>query len=187
MRNFEPEHFIEACKNARADGQKAIREVVSEAVSNPSAITAAFGEPTEAGITPLYRSSDLTILHFVWAPYMTLFPHNHEMFAVIGLYSGREDNVFWREVEGTIEAAGAKTLGPGEVATLGKDIIHSVVNPTSKRSTALHVYGGDFFEPPTPRREWDHETLVEQPWDVEHARAAFREADARARAVATSG
>ena len=43
---------------------------------------------------------------------MTIMPHNHEMWAVIGIYTGREDNMFWRRVEGApdghIEAAGAK-------------------------------------------------------------------------------
>jgi predicted metal-dependent enzyme (double-stranded beta helix superfamily) len=28
---------------------------------------------------PLYRSGDLTSLNIVWAPYMTLLPHNHTM------------------------------------------------------------------------------------------------------------
>jgi predicted metal-dependent enzyme (double-stranded beta helix superfamily) len=46
---------------------------------------------------------------------MTLLPHNHEMAAVIGIYTGREDNIFWRRVsgskEGKLEAVGAKALG----------------------------------------------------------------------------
>ena len=180
MAKFDKDAFVEACKAAREEGQKSIREVVREAVSDPGSIIDELGEPKQAGITPLYRGEDLTVIYFAWAPYMTLFPHNHEMFAVIGLYSGREDNIFWRQTEDRIEAAGAKSLGPGEVATLGKDIIHSVVNPTGKRSCALHVYGGDFFDPPRPRVEWDHETLEARPWSIEHAREAFRAADLRA-------
>jgi len=27
---------------------------------------------------------------------MTIMPHNHRMWAVIGIYTGREDNIFWR-------------------------------------------------------------------------------------------
>jgi len=180
MAKFDRESFVEACKAAREDGQKAIREVVREAVSDPGSIVSDLGEPKQAGITALYRGPDLTVIHFVWAPYMTLFPHNHEMFAVIGLYSGREDNVFWRKTQDSIEAAGAESLGPGQVATLGKDIIHSVTNPVAKRSCALHVYGGDFFDPPHPRVEWDHETLEARPWHIDHAKEAFQAADARA-------
>jgi len=76
---------------------------------------------------------------------MSLMPHNHQMFSVIGIYSGREDNVFWRRTGTSIEAAGAKSLGVGDVASLGRDIIHSVLNPIGKMTCALHVYGGDFF------------------------------------------
>ncbi|MET4806417.1 hypothetical protein [Limibacillus sp. MBR-115] len=176
---FDKDRFIESCKAAVPEGQKAMREVVAAAVCDPASIIKSLGEPQSAGLTPLYRSSDLTILQFVWSPRMSIFPHNHEMYSIVGLYVGREDNLFWRRHGAGIEAAGAKSLGPGEVATLGPDIIHSVTNPIGKRSCALHVYGGDFFDPPQPRKEWDHETLEEKPWSLDHAKALFREADAR--------
>ena len=176
---FDKDRFIEDCATAVADGQQAVREVVNAAVSDSSAVMTALGEPQQAGITALHRSPELTILNFAWAPCMSLMPHNHQMFAVIGIYSGREDNVFWRRTESSIEAAGAKTLGVGDVATLGRNIIHSVLNPIGKMTCALHVYGGDFFEPEEPRSEWDHETLVEQDWDIDRVRTLFAEADAR--------
>ena len=83
------------------------------------------------------------------------------------------------ELESTIEAAGAKSLGAGDVATLGRDIIHSVLNPIGKMTCALHVYGGDFFEPDEPRSEWNHETLSERPWDIVRIKSLFHEAEAR--------
>ncbi|MFD2273775.1 hypothetical protein ACFS07_29540 [Undibacterium arcticum] len=86
---------------------------------------------------------------------------------------------FWRRTEATIEAAGAKSLGVGDVATLGRDIIHSVLNPIGKMTCAIHVYGGDFFEPDEPRSEWDHETLIERPWNIDKVKSLFREAEAR--------
>ena len=180
---FQKDRFIEDCIEAVADGQPALREVVTAAVSDHSGVMQELGEPRQAGIETLHRSSDLTILNFAWAPCMSLMPHNHQMFAVIGIYSGREDNVFWRRTETSIEAAGAKTLGVGEVATLGTNIIHSVLNPIGKMTCALHVYGGDFFEPEEPRSEWDHETLQEQPWEITRVRLLFDEAEARFNAV----
>jgi predicted metal-dependent enzyme (double-stranded beta helix superfamily) len=87
--------------------------------------------------------------------------------------------VFWRRTDVGIEAAGAKSLGNGDVATLGRNIIHSVLNPIGKMTTAIHVYGGDFFEPDEPRSEWDHETLAEQPWDIDRVRSLFHEAETR--------
>ena len=181
---FNRDNFIQDCIDAVADGQAAVREVVTAAVADPAGIVAELGAPEHAGITPIHRSPELTIINFVWAPCMSLMPHNHQMFAVIGIYSGREDNVFWRRTDASIEAAGAKSLGPGEVATLGRNIIHSVLNPIGKMSSAIHVYGGDFFEPEEPRSEWDHETLVERPWDVERVRQIFRDSEARFNAAA---
>ncbi|MCH7710875.1 MAG: hypothetical protein IH903_04485 [Proteobacteria bacterium] len=184
---FQKDRFVEACKLAIGEGQKAIRELVLEAVADPSGIVSELGEPTKAGVFPLYHGDDLTVINFVWAPCMTLWPHNHNMFAVIGIYSGREDNMFWRRIDDGadidtspgIEAAGADSMGPGQVATMGRDIIHSVANPITKLTSAIHVYGGDFFNPPEPRSQWDHETLVEQPWDMDHTRAVFRQAEIR--------
>jgi hypothetical protein len=76
-------------------------------------------------------------------------------------------------------------LGIGDVARLGRDVIHSVVNPIGKMTRAIHVYGGDFFAPPRPRSEWDPETLAERPWNLDHTRRLFAEADARAGVVPT--
>lgn len=176
---FDPEKFVEECRSACADGQRALREVLTSAVSDPAAALAALDADSAPGFRTLHRSESLTLLDFVWAPDMTLPPHTHEIPALIGVYAGREDNVFWRRRDGTIEAAGAQTLGPRDVATLGKDIIHSVTNPLGMRSRAIHIYLGDFFAPPTPRREWDHETLEEHDWTPDEVRKRFEAAALR--------
>jgi predicted metal-dependent enzyme (double-stranded beta helix superfamily) len=110
---------------------------------------------------------------------MMVVPHNHHMWAIIGVYGGREDNIFWRRIRNAdgaqIEAAGARSLSVKEAQPLGHDIIHSVTNPTSKFTAAIHVYGGDFFA--AHRSEWDPETLHEQPSDGERARQCFEEAN----------
>lgn len=180
---FERERFMEDCKRAVGDGQMAIRELVVAAITDPAGIFADLGEPEHAGLFPLHRSPELTVINFVWAPCMSLMPHNHQMFSVVGIYSGREDNVFWRRNRAGIEAAGAKSLGVGEVATLGRDVIHSVVNPIGKMTCAIHVYGGDFFDPPEPRSQWEHEALEERPWNLDEVKRLFGEAEARFRAA----
>ena len=177
------ERFIESCRGAVAgvDPEKHVRALVEESVADRAALLAALAEPARAGLVVLYRAADLTILDFAWAPWMCFKPHNHNMWSVVGIYAGREDNMFWRRTEGSIEAAGARSLATGDATVLGKDIIHSVVNPLGKLTRALHVYGGDFFAPERPRSEWDPETLVERPWDMEHTRRLFAEAEARVR------
>jgi len=185
-RAFVVDDFIRSCRAALAepDAERAVRERVEAAVSDPGAVAAALGDPEHAGVATLYRGPELTIINFTWAPSMCLMPHNHTMWAVVGIFFGREDNVFWRRTPDGIEAAGARSLGTGDVAPLGRDVIHSVTNPLGKMTRAIHVYGGDFFAPLRPRSEWDHETLVERPWDIEHTRQAFAEAEARFRAAA---
>jgi predicted metal-dependent enzyme (double-stranded beta helix superfamily) len=180
---FEIEGLIEACRAAVAapDAERAVRELVTEAVADPADVERALGEREHAGLRVLHRASDLTVIDFAWAPWMSMKPHNHEMWSVVGLIAGREDNLFWRRTEKSIEAAGARSLGGGDVATLGRDLIHSVTNPIGRMTRAIHVYGGDFFAPPRPRSEWDHETLVERPWDTDHTMRLFAEAEARAR------
>jgi predicted metal-dependent enzyme (double-stranded beta helix superfamily) len=138
------------------------------------------GEPKRAGLFELHHSRDLTILNVVWAPMMTIMPHNHGIWAVIGIYTGREDNIFWRRVSGDprkVEAAGAKALFQKNAESLGHNIIHSVTNPIPRLTGAIHVYGGDFFNP-SGRNEWDPETLLEGPFDPERAVRRFEEANA---------
>src|SRR5438067_6529421 len=178
---FDLERFTEDCRAAvRADPtHRATREVVARAVSDPAGVLAGLGEPRRAEVQKLYHAPDLTILNVVWGPGMTVRPHNHLMWAVIGIYTGREDNIWWRrlpEDRRRIEAAGAKSLGERDVAPLGPDIIHTVTNPLSRLTGAIHVYGGDFFA--VARSEWDPETLLEGPYDVEKNMRLFAEANA---------
>ena len=93
---FKLDRFIEDCSIARAESEdhKAVREVVTRAVSNPTSIVSELGEPKRGEIQKLYHTEHLTILNVLWAPKMSLMPHNHNMWAVIGVYSRREDNIF---------------------------------------------------------------------------------------------
>jgi len=179
---FDLDSFIADCYAALAEDEshKAVREVVARAVAEPAAIVRALGEPQRGEVQKLHDGEKLSVINVVWAPRMTIMPHNHEMWAVIGVYGGREDNIFWRRVpdaeDGLIEAAGARSLGPREAAPLGRDIVHSVTNPLGRCTAAIHVYGGAFFH--TPRSEWDPETLREGEYDLEKNMRLFQEANA---------
>ena len=178
---FDLDRFIADCREAvSADrSHKLAREVVARAVSGPQAVMRALGEPKRAMLQKLYQSPELTVLNVVWAPNWTLMPHDHRMWAVIGMYTGREDNIFWRRVpggsKGLIEARGARSLCVGDAEPLGRDVIHSVTNPIGRLTGAIHVYGGDFFT--AERSEWDPETLLEGRFDSERAVRRFEEAN----------
>lgn len=178
---FDLDQFVADCRKALSEdaSHKAVREIVARAVADPAAVLNGLGEPTRGAIQRLHHAADLTILNVVWAPRMTIMPHNHQMWAVIGVYTGREDNIFWRRLpdDGTkVEAAGAKALSAKDATPLGPDIIHSVTNPIPRLSGAIHVYGGDFFA--ASRSEWDPGTLLEQRYDVEKNMRLFEEANA---------
>jgi predicted metal-dependent enzyme (double-stranded beta helix superfamily) len=104
---FDLDQFIADCRAALAadKSHKSVREVVARAVSDPATILKGLGEPKRSEVQKLYHSSDLTILNVIWAPRMTIMPHNHQMWAVIGIYTGREDNIFWRRVPGRTAAS----------------------------------------------------------------------------------
>jgi len=181
---FDPERFIADCRSVNAaQGSAGVLDLVARAVSTPADIMNAFGEPRRAGVQVLHRSGELTVLNLTWGPWMCQIPHNHAMWAVIGIYTGREDNIFWRRPAGAparrIEAAGARAICGGEAVPLGRDIIHSVLNPIKRLTGAIHVYGGDFFG--VPRSEWDPETLVERSWNLEDSKRLFLQAEARSR------
>jgi predicted metal-dependent enzyme (double-stranded beta helix superfamily) len=177
---FDLEQFTADCRAAlqAESSHKSVREVVARAVADPAGVLNGLGEPKRAEVQKLYHGPDLTILNVIWGPMMTVMPHNHNMWAVIGIYSGREDNVFWRRLpdgSGRIEAAGARALCVGDAEPLGHNIIHSVTNPIPRLTGAIHVYGGDFFA--AHRSEWDAETLMEGPLDTEGLICRFDQAN----------
>jgi predicted metal-dependent enzyme (double-stranded beta helix superfamily) len=180
--SFDLDRLVADCGEAVNDHAptKAVRDILARAVSEPGSMIDVLGEPTRGEIQRLHVSDELTVINVIWAPGMTIMPHNHNMWAVIGVYGGREDNIFWRrckdEPNGLVEAAGAKSIGPKEVRPLGDDIIHSVTNPTLSFTAAIHVYGGNFFE--EERSEWDPLTLEEQPYDIDKNVALFERANA---------
>ncbi|MGH7783604.1 MAG: hypothetical protein ACREO5_07170 [Candidatus Binatia bacterium] len=180
---FETERFVQDCCNGLSEQNPhaALREMVARAVNEPGEVLKSLGEPKLSGIQTLYRSEALTILNVLWGPGMTLYPHDHRMWAVIGIYSGREDNAFYHRGENGLVSHGGKTLSLKETIPLGDAVIHAVTNPLDQITAAIHVYGGDFFA--TPRSEWDPLTLREQPFDIEHAREVFAEANKRLVAV----
>jgi predicted metal-dependent enzyme (double-stranded beta helix superfamily) len=156
---------------------RAVRDVLDELVADPPALDAALGPVELGGISTLHHASDLTVLRVAWTPGMALNPHEHRMWAVIGMYGGQEDNAFYRRSPAGLQAAGGREVAAGDVLVLGDDVVHSVANSRRDFAVALHVYGGDFFS--GERSEWDFGTFTERPRDLERTRRLFDEANAR--------
>ena len=177
---FDTDQFIADIRSTLSDSSRqSTRAVVERAVADPASLMHRLGEPTKAGIFVLHQAADLTIVNLAWGPRHMTLPHDHQLWSVIGIYAGREDNMYWRRLKDPtgrqIDLAGGRALGAGDVEVLGRDLIHSVVNPLASLSCAIHVYGGDLFS--VKRSQWDAETLVEELYDTEKANQAFREAN----------
>ena len=173
------DRFVSDCiaANKEADAQAAVKEVLARAVSTPGAVLAALGDPEKAGLNVLLSSPTLTIFAATWTPQMNLMPHDHLMWANIGIYTGREDNIFWKRTPNGIKAFGADALFVKDTAMLPEDALHSVTNPLQRFTGGIHIYGGDFFD--TTRSQWNPETLEEEPSDGAKIRKMFQRENER--------
>ena len=173
---FDLDTLIADCETAvaEADPRGAIRELLVRTVAKPDDVAAALAKD-QGGINVLYNSKDLTVLNVIWAPNMSLPPHDHRMWAAIGIYGGAEANTLYRRGEERLQPAGGRMLDVSDVFSLGPDAIHSVDNPRTVFTGAIHIYGGDFVN--QPRSMWDPDTLLEGPYDVENVRQRFAQAN----------
>ncbi len=120
---FEVQEFIASCQTALQEHspELAVKELIEEVMSRPSEVETALGTPTQGDLNTLFRSDELTVLNIIWAPGMTLYPHNHNLWAVIGLYGGQENNTFFRRnpKDTSLIRAGFKELQAQDSVGLG--------------------------------------------------------------------
>ena len=173
---FDAETLVADCQGAirESDPQRAVRELLLRTLEKAAPVRDVLAKD-EGGLDIIYNSPELTVLNAIWAPGMKLYPHDHRMWAVIGIYGGVEDNTLYRRGTERIVEAGGRALQESDVLSLGADAIHAVGNPERRFTGAIHVYGGDFVN--QPRSQWDPDTLVEQPFNLEQVRALFAQAN----------
>jgi predicted metal-dependent enzyme (double-stranded beta helix superfamily) len=179
MAVFDVDELVADCQAAVAElePRTAVSEVVQRTVARGDEVANAL-HPSEGGLQLWHVSPELTVLHAVWAPRMRLYPHDHRMWAVIGIYAGQEDNAFYRRSgpdRRSLTESGGKELSQGDVLLLGDDVVHAVTNPLGRLTGAIHVYGGDFVN--QPRSQWGPGPLEERPWNMEDVQRQFAEAN----------
>lgn len=182
MAGFDVDALVAECRGALHETQPAlaVRDILERTIADSSAVADALAID-EAGLTPLHQADDITVVRVMWAPGMSLYPHDHRMWAAIGVFTGVEDNHFYRRSEAHgLDRLNVKRVDEHDVLLMGDDIIHSVTNSQDRFTGAIHVYGGDFFG--APRREFDPETFEEMPYSVPHTVQVFAEANAAYRA-----
>lgn len=168
---------LAACAG-ESESRRAATEVVSRAMSAPNAVADAIS-PDLGGISLMQHSPELTVINVAWAPGMRIIPHDHRMWAIIGIYVGIEDNQFYtRGADGNLVETVGRRLDTGDVCTLGTETIHSVSNPAGRLTAAIHVYGGDFVN--HPRSQWGPGDSTERPYDMSDVNRLFHEANVEA-------
>jgi predicted metal-dependent enzyme (double-stranded beta helix superfamily) len=173
---FSVEDFVAVCSetNHAGDAPVAIADVLRAHLVDPAAVADVLA-PERAGITLLHHGADLTIINVVWPPGMRIFAHDHRMWAAIGVYTGCEDNQFFRRDGDTLVPSNGRRLEATDVIVLGPDTIHAVHNPDRRPTGAIHVYGGDFVN--QPRSQWRAPALVEESYDAQAVNRAFEHAN----------
>jgi predicted metal-dependent enzyme (double-stranded beta helix superfamily) len=163
--------LVDACREAAgsATPTRDVSELVAAFVHQPN-LSSLLGAADRSTYEALYRGEDILVLHGVVPPTPApVSPHDHRMWAVIGVYQGLENNeLFVRADSGGLESVDRFTVGVGDVRILDASTIHSVQAHGDRYLGAIHVYGGDLFG--TPRSTWSGG--VEYPLD-ESALPAF--------------
>ncbi|MBF6560684.1 MAG: hypothetical protein IVW56_10360 [Candidatus Binataceae bacterium] len=153
------DELVRELREARRAGVAgAVEEIVRRAVAEPPIVT----DPGRFQV--LHDEPGLTLLHVVVRAGFISPPHDHRTWAVIGVYHGQEDNSFYKLIGDSraIEPAGGRSVGEGEILTLGTDAIHRIANPRSDDLIALHVYGRNVLK--IDRSAWDPITMRERPY-----------------------
>lgn len=162
---FDIEVFVDECKTALNQSQPmlAIKDILERAVAAPADVSN--GVKAESGVELLYRSDDLTIVSVVVPPGLPkTLPHDHRMWALVGIYGGQEDNQFFRRENGTLVTSGGRSIHTADTLAMGDDTIHSICNPLEHSAlAAIHVYGGDLVA--AERSMWTKPGFTEAPYD----------------------
>jgi predicted metal-dependent enzyme (double-stranded beta helix superfamily) len=144
---FDLDTFVADCVAARAgsDSMLAVKDILERVMAQPGAVAAAV--QAGAGVEVLHRSDDLVIASvIVPAGLPATLPHDHRMWALVGVYGGQEDNRFFRRNGGRLAESGGRSLHAGDTLAMGDDTIHAICNPLGHESlAAIHVYGGDLL------------------------------------------
>lgn len=168
---FELSQFIDSCRRALNEPNPpvAIQNILSSSMANAEDLESVLAinrsrENRKNGYFFLHQAPNLTILHVVLPGRTENPPHNHLAWAVIGMYKGRENNIFYRQQSDSLIEIGRRELIGPDVMKLDQDVIHSIANPASEWSYALHVYGGVLNNP--SRSLWNPFTFKEESFQL---------------------
>lgn len=164
------DEFVANCKDALSEDDPTgrIEALVREAIADPSGLHAAFGERVTGKSLRdriVYRDDELTVVQIATVPGLQSPVHNHNMWAVIGVYEGEEYNAFFEESAEGLQQSGERLLKEGDIAVLQPETIHAINNPIEQKSNAIHVYGGDLVTR-EGRSMWNPRTEEREDYEI---------------------
>ena len=162
---FDLASFVEECRAAacESDAPGAVRNVIDRALTDKRSISEVLGDGPPH--TTLHRSSSLTVQAIIWPTGILIPPHDHRMWAVVGVVHGQEDNALYTRAGAKLRLVRRVSVEEAEVLVLDEDAVHAVANPCSRPTLGLHVYGGDILG--ASRSTWDSAGCEERPFDPE--------------------
>jgi len=147
---------------AGADPVASLKAILEQFLVHAADIEAALPAtlPDEA---LLHASAELTAFHIRLPAGIQYPPHAHGMVALLGLYRGRETNLFYRRAGKALIAAGEVEYRAPTVVALPADVIHAVCNRGTTPSAAIHLYLGNL--PQKERSMWHPDLSGERSYD----------------------
>lgn len=165
--------FIVECHEALKSSNpgEVIRQIVLREIRQGDALRKALDSFGDGGNVSqkmfgclVHSHRDLTIMKLKSVPHLRIAPHTHDMWTVIGCYSGMELNFLYRETTNGIEEIDRISINAPDAILLPEDAIHAVHNPNSTEGCAIHVYGGDIMS--IDNTMWDPFTFKKAVLDV---------------------
>jgi predicted metal-dependent enzyme (double-stranded beta helix superfamily) len=149
----------------------AVQEVVATTIVDGPSIDSVFGTELKGDNDTLFSSEALTVQRIAWVPGLPNVPHEHRMWAVVGVYAGEELNRIYERSPDGLTKLRTRAVPERDVFVLDADAIHSVENPGDEWTAALHVYGGDIVN------------IERNAWGPDGREVPFAEVDSTRRAM----
>ena len=130
----------------RENPASAVKAVLQSALHDPVQFKQTM--PTfEQNDVILFEDDSVSIWHCRFDPGHTVPPHDHQMTAIIGVYSGVERNLFFEhDAESGLAELGERELHAGQVLQIAGKAIHAVACPSDEPCLGIHVYLGNLTE-----------------------------------------
>ena len=145
---FDLDELIARLKRSVEDDSPSVRvkAILQEQLQDPDRVLKGMPEFADDEAI-LFEDDRISIWFCRFRPGTTVPPHDHQMVATIGVYSGAERNEFFEnDPDGTIRQSSEVILSAGNMLQIGPSAIHAVGCASAEPCCGIHVYLGCLTE-----------------------------------------